>query len=325
MKRSAFSFPLLLFVLNVHSQKKEPTNYHLYFQHLVNYYNLEKWDSISATASTDFNKSVTPKKLADFMSGIKKDFGKINTTRYKYFDDRNSAVYHVELDKTWFNFVIKLDSNGQLARLVVLNPNYNEDLPMVTNKTKMVLPFGNEWYVFWGGDTENDNYHVANRAQKNAFDLMIVDSMKRSYRTTGKTTEDYYAFGQKLYSPCDGEIVSMIDGVIDNIPGVMNPAQLTGNSIIIKSSKNEYILMAHMKQNTVAVKLGQKIKTGDFVGLCGNSGNSSEPHLHLHIMDSPDLKTGTGIKCFFDKIIVNGVTRSHYSPVRGERIRKIVK
>ena len=69
----------------------------------------------------------------------------------------------------------------------------------------MILPFNGEWYVFWGGDIRELNYHVDNQAQKNAFDFIIRDKDGKSFKTDGLKNEDYYAFGKEIISPCDGE------------------------------------------------------------------------------------------------------------------------
>lgn len=129
------------------------------------------------------------------------------------------------------------------------------------------------------------NYHVENRAQKNAFDFVITDKDGKSYKTDGKDNEDYYAFGKELIAPYDGEIVLSVDGVEDNIPGELNPIYVPGNTVILKTTNNEYLILAHFKQNTIKVKKGQKVKKREVLGLCGNSGNSSEPHLHFHIQN----------------------------------------
>ena len=62
------------------------------------------------------------------------------------------------------------------------------------------MPFQDEWTVTWGGDTAELNYHVENKAQKNAFDFVVTDEDGKSYKSDGKTNEDYYAFGKKLIS-----------------------------------------------------------------------------------------------------------------------------
>ena len=70
-----------------------------------------------------------------------------------------------------------------------------------------------------------------------------------------------------------------------------------------------------------SVKNGQKIKQGETLGLCGNSGNSSEPHLHFHIQNVKDMNVATGVKCYFDQIVVDGKMKKDYSPIKGEKIQ----
>lgn len=300
--------------------EKEPSNYLKFIKEFTQDFNHANYSNIVSYSSASFLKSIPEKKLSDFLGGIKSDFGEIKVIKFKYFDSKMSAVYHTELEKTWLNFIIGLDSANMIRRLVVLDPNYNEDLPIKANKTMMRLPFDSIWYVFWGGDTEDQNYHVTVRSQKNAFDFVMRDSENKSYKTDGKQNEDYYCYGRNIYSPCDGLVIHVTDSVYDNVPGEMNPKQLTGNNVIIKSDRNEYILIAHFKMNSILVQKGDKIKLGQVIGKAGNSGNSSEPHLHLHIMDSPRLKEGEGIKCYFKKLKVNGILKSKHSPVKGERI-----
>ena len=145
----------------------------------------------------------------------------------------------------------------------------------------------------------------------------------KSFKSDGKTNEDYYAYGKPILSPADGIIVKVIDSVPDNEIGKMNPKQLTGNTVIIKTEIDEHILLAHFKNNSIEVKENDKVKKGDLLGLCGNSGNSSEPHLHLHVMDKPQLRGATGRKIYFEELILNReATTKNYSPVRGNVVMR---
>ena len=195
----------------------------------------------------------------------------------------------------------------------------------VRNLTKLILPFKDEWTVIWGGDTRELNHHFDFAAQKNAFDILITDIKGNSHKTDGKSNEDYYAFGKEIIAPCDGEIVMAVDGIKDNLPGAMNPVYVPGNSVIIRTQNEEYLFFAHLKQHSLVVKQGQKIKRGQLLGLCGNSGNSSEPHIHFHIQDSEDINTATGIKCYFENIIINGQSKDEYSPIQKDKIKNSKK
>lgn len=213
---------------------------------------------------------------------------------------------------------LTLNLNNEIAGL--LFKPYTEAKEIVRNTTKMKLPFKGEWTVTWGGDTKELNYHVESVAQKNAFDILITDQKGATHKGTGEINEDYYAFGKELFAPCDGEVVLAVDGVKDNIPGTLNPIYIPGNTVIIKTATGEYAFFAHFKQNTIVVKQGQKVTSGALLGLCGNSGNSSEPHLHFHLQNVEDMTKATGAKCYFDQLKVNGIVRTDYSPVKGEKI-----
>ena len=147
------------------------------------------------------------------------------------------------------------------------------------------MPFKGEWTVFWGGDTKELNYHVVDQAQKNAFDFLITDEKGNSYKTIGQTNDDYYVFGKKIIAPAAGEVVLVVEGIKDNTPGEMNPIYVPGNTVIIKTANDEYLFFAHFKQHSIKVKQGQQVKQGELLGLCGNSGNSTEPHLHFQIQE----------------------------------------
>ncbi|MDR1958583.1 MAG: M23 family metallopeptidase [Planctomycetaceae bacterium] len=192
--------------------------------------------------------------------------------------------------------------------------------PARRNVTKLGLPFEGEWSVVWGGDTKELNYHVENEAQKHAFDFIIRDTGGKSFRTDGRTNEDYYAFGKKLYAPCDGEVVLAVDGVKDNVPGKMNPYYVPGNTVILRTENGEYLFFAHFKQHSLKVKQGQRVVRGDVLGRCGNSGRSSEPHLHFHLQDAEEMTEASGVKCYFDRLFVNGVEKYDYSPIQKDKV-----
>jgi len=100
----------------------------------------------------------------------------------------------------------------------------------------------------------------------------------------------------------------------------MNPVYIPGNTVIVRTRNNEYLFFAHFKKHSIKVKEGDTVKQGQLLGLCGNSGNSSEPHLHFHIQNGKDMNTATGVKCYFDEFMVNGELKKDYSPIKGERI-----
>jgi Membrane proteins related to metalloendopeptidases len=283
-------------------------------------YNQDNYDDIFNMFSSEMKTALPLDKTKDFFSGLKDKAGKIIKKEFVKYQ-ATYAVYKTNFERALFSLNISVDDNSKINGLYI-RPFEPDNLPKIDrNKTKLVLPFNGAWTVFWGGDTKELNYHVVSKAQKNAFDIVIKDKTGKSYKTDGKTNEDYYAFGKEIFAPCDGIIVLVVDGVKENKPGELNPIYVPGNSVILKTMNNEYLLFAHFKHHSIKVKEGEKVKQEQVLGLCGNTGNSSEPHLHFHIQNVEDMNIATGVKCYFDKIIVNGQIKNDYSPIKGDIIQ----
>jgi hypothetical protein len=272
--------------------------------------------------SAEMKKALPIEKFTQFSKGLKNQLGSIRKTRFVRLQ-QTTALYETIFDKGVLGMNMVLNNRNEIAGLL-LKP-YTEAKTIERNSTAMVLPFKEVWTVFWGGDTKEQNYHVESVAQKNAFDIMVYDEKGSTHKGNGLVNEDYYAFGKELFAPCDGEIVLVVDGIKDNVPGTLNPIYIPGNTVVIKTPKGEYVFFAHFKQHSIVVKQGKQVKTGELLGLCGNSGNSSEPHLHFHLQNVEDMILATGAKCFFDQLKVNGVLRSDYSPIKGDKIESVRK
>ncbi len=282
-------------------------------------YNSDNYDVIFNMLDVGMQKALPLDKTIDFFTGLKAQAGNIIKRAFiKY--EQTYASYKTNFERALFTLNISIDNNSKINGLFVKPFKESSSPKIERNLTKLRLPFKGEWTVVWGGDTKELNYHVENEAQKNAFDIVITNENGISYKTDGKTNEDYYAFGKELIAPCDGEVVLVVDGVKDNKPGELNPVYIPGNTVIIKTTNNEYLFFAHFKQHSIKVEQGQKIELGQEIGLCGNSGNSSEPHLHFHIQNVENMVDATGVKCYFDKLFVNGQLKNNYSPIKKDKI-----
>lgn len=308
---------MLTGIMNILSAQTEKPIYKIIADKFQRNYNQENYNAIFNMFSQEMKDALPPDKTKEFFSGLAADAGKIVKTQFIKYRE-TFAVYKTNFERALYSLNISVDKNSKIDGLFI-KPFEVDNLPLIKrNKTKLILPFNGAWTVFWGGDTRELNYHVQNKAQKNAFDIIIMDNAGKSYKTNGNTNEDYYAFGKEILAPCDAKVVSVINGVKDNKPGQMNRTNITGNTVILKTVNNEYLLFAHFKYGSIKVKEGQTVKQRQVLGLCGNTGNSSEPHLHFHIQNAKEMNIATGIKCYFDKILVNGKIRKDYSPVKGD-------
>ena len=285
-------------------------------------FNAGEFDSIFADFSPEMKSALPIEKTKEVLSGLKSQLGKIEKREFVGYE-QTYAIYKTNFERGVLSVNISVDDQSKINGLF-FKPFVANNLPKPErNTTKMILPFKDEWTVIWGGDTKELNYHVESEAQKNAFDLVITDKQGKSYKTDGKTNEDYYAFGKEIIAPCNAEVVLVVDGVKDNRPGVLNPIYIPGNTVILKTENNEFLFFAHFKQYSIAVEQGDIVKQGQLLGLCGNSGNSSEPHIHFHLQNTENMNVATGIKCYFEKLVVNGQLKIDYSPIQGEKIKPL--
>ena len=183
------------------------------------------------------------------------------------------------------------------------------------------IPFKQEWFVVWGGRTLGENYHASLADQRFAFDVVQLENNK-THVGDGGQNEDYYCFGDTLYSPGAGRVVEMQTSVLDNIPGETNKDQLFGNYVIIDHGNQEYSVLAHFKLNSIFVKVGAVVTKGQVLGLTGNSGNSTEPHLHYHLQNHPGISQGAGLPAQFKDYYANDVFIPIGEPLRNQTIRK---
>ena len=123
---------------------------------------------------------------------------------------------------------------------------------------------------------------------------MVLDEQDTSHRGDGQSNDQYYAWGKKVVAPGAGTIVAMENGVEDNEPGAMNPEQLLGNYVFLDHGNGEYSLIAHFQKGSIKVKQGEVVERGALLGLVGNSGNSSEAHIHYHMETGPGASDGRG-------------------------------
>ncbi len=188
--------------------------------------------------------------------------------------------------------------------------------------TELELPFENEWYVVWGGRSVIQNQHFYSRKERYAMDILQVVN-RTSFTGNGTQNEDYYCFGKRLNAPGDGKIIAMENNIEDNIPGALNRDQPGGNYIIIDHLNGEVSVMAHFKKNSIIVSVGDTVEKGQEVGKAGNSGNSTEPHLHYHLQTASESpNNGVGLPIQFTNYYEDDAFLEKGEPVRGKKVRK---
>jgi len=81
---------------------------------------------------------------------------------------------------------------------------------------------------------------------------------------------------------------------------VRGPKGILGNHLVLRTDDDTYVALAHLKQGSLRVGVGDRVRKGEVVAELGNSGNSSEPHIHMQLMDHPNLMLAAGLPMAFD-------------------------
>lgn len=128
-------------------------------------------------------------------------------------------------------------------------------------------------------------------AQRYAIDYVQVDSANRTFRGDRLKNESYYAEGLDALAVADGMVVAVKDSIPENVPGINSRAvpitleTVGGNHVIVDIGGGRFAFYAHLKPGSIRVRNGERVRRGQVLGLVGNSGNSTEPHLHFHLSD----------------------------------------
>jgi murein DD-endopeptidase MepM/ murein hydrolase activator NlpD len=129
-------------------------------------------------------------------------------------------------------------------------------------------------------------------AQRFAIDFVQLREDGKTFTGDAKDNKNYRCYGTDALAVADGTVVATKDGIPENVPGENSRAvaitleTVGGNHVILDLGGGHYAFYAHLQPGSLRVKMGDKVKRGQVLGLVGNSGNSTEPHLHFHISNS---------------------------------------
>jgi murein DD-endopeptidase MepM/ murein hydrolase activator NlpD len=138
-------------------------------------------------------------------------------------------------------------------------------------------------------------------AQRFAIDYVMINGEGRTFTGDRLKNESYGAEGVEALAVADGIVVAIKDSIPENIPGPASRAvpitleTVGGNHVILDIGNGHYAFYAHLKPGSLRVKMGDRVNKGATLGLVGNTGNSTEPHLHFHLADSNSPLGSEGI------------------------------
>lgn len=198
---------------------------------------------------------------------------------------------------------------GFIGEVVVVEAQYQIGTRVQSSKTSNLLkrtpafngrlPFDGVWYV--SNEHGYLDLHKRYLDEAFAYDFLQIGANGKSYQQDGKHNSDYYAYGKKVLAAKDGTVVFVQTDIYENDPGRTNLNTPGGNVVVIDHGDSQFGYYAHLRPNSITLKAGAKVKAGDPIGEVGNSGESTEPSLHFHVMNNPDPNMGDGIPAVFDK------------------------
>ncbi len=144
--------------------------------------------------------------------------------------------------------------------------------------------------------------------QRFAIDFVQIGPDGRTYHGDPNRNASYLAYDTPITAVAAGTIAATLDGVPENTPqsptmaAELNLSNVGGNFIAEKIGAGRYVMYAHLKPGSLTVKPGDKVAAGQTIARLGNTGNSSEPHLHLQVCDAPSFAASNGIPYEFDSL-----------------------
>jgi hypothetical protein len=219
----------------------------------------------------------------------------------------------------WITIKVKgIDVNGKKktgeASLKVVNHK---------SKNEYHFPLKGSWVA--AGAPSLVSHHRWGSVQEFAFDFVKIGASGSTYQGDGSKLTDYYAYGAPVYAIGAGKVISVYTGATESNSNLKQPdesaeeylqrvakqqqellakgfSHVTGNHVVIEHDNGEYSYYMHLKSGSIKVKNGDIVERGQHIADLGHSGNSTEPHLHFHVTDGPDVAYSRGIPVSFKNI-----------------------
>jgi hypothetical protein len=147
------------------------------------------------------------------------------------------------------------------------------------------------------------------------FETFAIDWIRlegsRFFSGDGTRNEDYFGFGAEVLAVAEGTVVFVRDGIPEDVPNeppttVQQPLDYGGNEVVLEIAPGVFAFYAHLQPGSIRVQAGEMVTTGQVLGLLGNTGNSTAPHLHFQLADGPDVLTANSLPFVIDHYTLVG-------------------
>jgi urea transporter len=222
-----------------------------------------------------------------------------------------------------FVYVLGLVEFPLLARGVgtpeeVLDEHLTGALRYPGSLRTLALPFSGRWTVWQAFDgpwTHQGPWRYA-------YDFVITDPRGETHRGDGTHVEDYLAFRKPVLSPIRGRVVRVVDAFPDNPIGVTDRVNNWGNLVVLKDDRGFHVEISHFAEGSLRVREGEWVERGALLGLCGNSGYSPQPHIHVQVQLTDRVGSPT-VPFSFVSFLADGVFSANDVPPVDARVESL--
>jgi hypothetical protein len=204
--------------------------------------------------------------------------------------------------------VARCEATGQSVQAQIQIPVVFPD-----QQTDLHFPLEGAWWAIQAADW-SDQHKVEVFSQTYALDFVKLGPDNRIYSGDGLRLEDHYSWNQPVYATAGGKVAYVGYDMPDLPPGAPPDSRifrddmrrLLGNAIAISHANGEFSYFGHLQQASLTVNEGQIVRRGALIGRVGNSGHSPGPHLHVHLMEGPNLFIDQGLPVRFSHFWAGG-------------------
>ena len=310
-----------------------------YELHAVNYAN---WD-VALTRLQVVSDDAAARVLADFHDALYLILGRpgIDTVKKDIVGPGSSVVFYL-----WVTVDRLEDVPARIRHRIAMRVgDYPEAItlegvPVVVNKSPVPIlssPLeGDNWLAASGPSQASAHRRAvipingrAYIAQRYAIDWVRLNADGKTYSGDPKDNKNYRAYGAEIHAAGAGVVTQIKDGIQQNVPGETRAVPMTletlaGNYVLVEIGDGLFAFYAHMQPGSLRVKVGDRVRRGQVLGLVGNSGNSSEPHLHFQLCNANSGLGSEGLPYAFAAFDLLGSgwgwksSESHAAPVKRE-------
>jgi len=214
-----------------------------------------------------------------------------------------------------FIFLLDLVQSPMFARFIGATPEetlenaYANRMRYNGQARTLFLPFSGKWTVWQGFDgqwTHKGNWRYA-------YDFVITDDKGKTHSDDGSKLEDFYCFNKPVLSPVRGRVVKIVDDLPDSKPGDADKTNNWGNAIVIQDLAGWYVEISHFAEKSMRVKVGDMVERGTVLGMCGNSGYSPQPHIHIQVQATENIGASS-LPFSFVSFVSNGAYFANECP-----------